>query len=112
MTSKQSSKRSPSKSPKKPAAQQKREPKTKALPPALPGSAKKRSGAKAASTSTEEREADGAGHGSPTAPTELSPDVLEFIHAIDAYKRQNRRPFPSWSEVFGIVKSLGYGKSA
>ncbi|HTF87555.1 MAG TPA: hypothetical protein VK843_04040 [Planctomycetota bacterium] len=45
-------------------------------------------------------------------PTELSSEVMEFITAIDEYKRQRRRPFPNWSEVFEVVKALGYHKSA
>lgn len=53
-----------------------------------------------------------AASAAPTAPTELSSEVMEFITAIDAYKRLRRRPFPNWSEVFEIVKSLGYHKSA
>jgi hypothetical protein len=48
----------------------------------------------------------------PTSPIELSAEALEFINAIDAYKRLRRRPFPNWSEVFEVVKSLGYHKSA
>lgn len=41
-------------------------------------------------------------------PNEMEPDVLEFIQAIDDYKRQAARPFPSWSEILEIVKRLGY----
>jgi hypothetical protein len=41
-------------------------------------------------------------------PDEMPPDVIEFITAIDDYKRLNRRPFPTWSEVLEIVKGLGY----
>lgn len=41
-------------------------------------------------------------------PDEMPPDVIEFITAIDDYKRSNRRPFPTWSEVLEIVKGLGY----
>lgn len=44
-------------------------------------------------------------------PDEMSPDVLEFITAIDEYKRANRRPFPSWSEVLEILKTLGYSRT-
>lgn len=43
-------------------------------------------------------------------PDEMKADVLEFITAIDDYKRINQRPFPTWSEVLDIVKTLGYGK--
>jgi hypothetical protein len=37
-------------------------------------------------------------------------EVFEFITAIDAYKRRQGRQFPSWSEVLGILKELGYKK--
>ncbi len=43
---------------------------------------------------------------------EISGELLEFIMAIDDYKRINERPFPSWSEVFEIVQYLGYRKVA
>ncbi len=43
---------------------------------------------------------------------EISGELLEFIMAIDEYKRINDRPFPSWSEVFEIVQYLGYRKVA
>jgi len=36
--------------------------------------------------------------------------VLEFTKAIDDYRRQNNRPFPTWSEVLIILHSLGYKK--
>jgi hypothetical protein len=39
---------------------------------------------------------------------ELSSEVMEFITAIDEYKRNRRRPFPNWSDIFEIVKALGY----
>lgn len=38
-------------------------------------------------------------------------ETLEFIKAIDDYKRVNKRKFPSWFEVFLVVKSLGYKRS-
>lgn len=41
-------------------------------------------------------------------PDEMTPDVLEFITAIDEYKRNYNRPFPSWSEILEIIKQLGY----
>lgn len=31
-----------------------------------------------------------------------------FMKAMDRYKRENRRPFPTWSEVLEVLKSLGY----
>ena len=41
-------------------------------------------------------------------PDEMPADVVEFITAMDDYKRRNGRPFPNWSEVLQVVKSLGY----
>lgn len=43
---------------------------------------------------------------------EISGELLEFIMAIDEYKRINERPFPTWSEIFEIVQYLGYRKVA
>ena len=43
---------------------------------------------------------------------EITGELLEFIMAIDEYKRINDRPFPSWSEVFEIIQYLGYRKVA
>lgn len=43
---------------------------------------------------------------------EITGELLEFIMAIDEYKRINERPFPSWSEVFEIIQYLGYRKVA
>lgn len=39
-------------------------------------------------------------------------ELLEFVMAIDDYKRMNNRPFPSWSEVFEVIQYLGYRKVA
>jgi hypothetical protein len=39
-------------------------------------------------------------------------ELLEFVMAIDDYKRVNNRPFPSWSEVFEVIQYLGYRKIA
>ncbi len=44
-------------------------------------------------------------------PDEMPPDVLEFITAMDDYKRTHRRPFPNWSEVLDVVKTLGYARA-
>jgi len=34
------------------------------------------------------------------------------MKAMDRYKRENRRPFPTWSEVLEVLRSLGYRKVA
>lgn len=49
---------------------------------------------------------------SPTRPDEMTGEVVEFIQAIDKYKRLQQRPFPSWSEVLEVLKSLGYSKAS
>jgi len=46
----------------------------------------------------------------PAKPAEMPHDVLEFIQAIDDYKRLHNRPFPNWSEVLEVLKTLGYEK--
>ncbi|MCU0865028.1 MAG: hypothetical protein MUC36_14660 [Planctomycetes bacterium] len=50
---------------------------------------------------------DGPERSSP-ALAEVDAEVLEFIAAIDRFKKANGRPFPSWSEVLLIVRQLGY----
>ena len=42
----------------------------------------------------------------------MSDELLEFVLAIDDYKRVNKRPFPSWSEVFEVIRYLGYRRVA
>jgi hypothetical protein len=40
----------------------------------------------------------------------LDADVLEFINAVNEFKSVNQKPFPTWSEIFEIFRSLGYQK--
>jgi hypothetical protein len=35
---------------------------------------------------------------------------LEFLDAIEEYKRRSARKFPTWSEVLEVVRDLGYRK--
>lgn len=42
---------------------------------------------------------------------EIDAEVMEFIEAIDRFKHDHARPFPSWSEVLHILRELGYQKS-
>jgi hypothetical protein len=35
---------------------------------------------------------------------------IEFMTAMDKYRRESGRPFPTWSEVLEVVISLGYQK--
>ena len=43
---------------------------------------------------------------------EMNDEQFEFIMAIDQYKKANKRPFPSFTEILEIVKALGYRKVA
>lgn len=42
--------------------------------------------------------------------SEITDDVKEFVMAMDRYKREAGRPFPTWSEALQVAKSLGYRK--
>ena len=46
----------------------------------------------------------------PAPNEELTADQIEFMKAMDQYKRDNRRPFPTWSEVLEVLRALGYRK--
>jgi len=42
----------------------------------------------------------------------MSDEQFEFLLAIDQYKRDNARPFPTWTEVLDVIHALGYRKVA
>jgi hypothetical protein len=41
---------------------------------------------------------------------DMDDDVLEFINAVNRFKQSSGRPFPTWSEVLGILRDLGWEK--
>ncbi len=43
--------------------------------------------------------------------TPVDDESMEFIQAIEAFKKAKRRPFPTWVEVLHVLKDLGYRKS-
>lgn len=45
-----------------------------------------------------------------TCERDYSDLEVEFMRAMDDYKRKSGRPFPTWSEVLEVVYSLGYRK--
>lgn len=47
-----------------------------------------------------------------TCERDYSEEEIVFMKAMDQYKRANRRPFPTWSEVLEVLYSLGYRKTA
>ncbi len=42
---------------------------------------------------------------------ELTGEQFLFVMAINAYKRVNSTPYPSWTEVLEVIRKLGYRKT-
>jgi hypothetical protein len=47
-----------------------------------------------------------------TCERDYQPDEVEFMKAMDDYKRRSGRQFPTWSEVLEVIRDLGYRKVA
>lgn len=47
-----------------------------------------------------------------TCERDYQPDEVEFMKAMDDYKRRSGRQFPTWSEVLEVLRDLGYRKVA
>ncbi len=47
-----------------------------------------------------------------TCERDYSDNEVEFMKAMDDYKRKSGRSFPTWSEVLEVMMSLGYRKVA
>jgi len=45
-----------------------------------------------------------------TCERDYTPDEIEFMGALDDYKRRSGRMFPTCSEVLEVLKKLGYEK--
>ncbi len=45
-----------------------------------------------------------------TCERDYSPDEVEFMGALDEYKRRSGRMFPTCSEVLEVIRGLGYEK--
>ena len=43
---------------------------------------------------------------------QMNDEQFVFLMAIDDYKKQNQRPFPTWTEVLEVIHALGYRKVA
>ena len=43
-----------------------------------------------------------------TCERDYSADEIEFMHALDEYKRANGRMFPTCSEILEVIRGLGY----
>lgn len=42
---------------------------------------------------------------------QMSNEQFLFVMAIDAFKRVNRKSFPTWTEVLSVIRRLGYRKT-
>jgi hypothetical protein len=47
-----------------------------------------------------------------TCERDYQPNEIEFMRAMDDYKRRSGRQFPTWSEVLEVLCDLGYRKVA
>ena len=45
-----------------------------------------------------------------TCDRDYGSDELEFMRALEQYKRSSGRLFPTCSELLGVLRSLGYEK--
>lgn len=45
-----------------------------------------------------------------TCERDYSPEEIEFMQALDDYKRANGRMFPTCSEILEVIKGMGYIK--
>jgi hypothetical protein len=43
---------------------------------------------------------------------EMNGEQFEFVMAIEAYKKVNRRLYPTWTEILEVLNQLGYRKVA
>src|SRR5579864_1248117 len=41
---------------------------------------------------------------------EMTAEQFEFVMAIEAYKKVNKRMYPTWTEVLEVFRQLGYRK--
>ncbi len=43
-----------------------------------------------------------------TCERDYTADEIEFMHALDAYKRASGRMFPTCSEILEVIRDMGY----
>jgi hypothetical protein len=42
--------------------------------------------------------------------TPVDDETMDFIQAIERFKSDHRRSYPTWTEVLRVLKDLGYEK--
>ncbi len=43
---------------------------------------------------------------------EMTDEQFEFLMTVEQYKKENRKPFPTWTEILEVMKAIGYRKTA
>ncbi len=43
---------------------------------------------------------------------EMTDEQLQFVLAVEAYKKVNKKLFPTWTEVLEVIQQLGYRRVA
>ncbi|MCC6579135.1 MAG: hypothetical protein IT440_01750 [Phycisphaeraceae bacterium] len=43
---------------------------------------------------------------------QMTREQFLFVMAVDAYKRVNQKPYPTWTEVLEVIRKLGYRKTS
>src|SRR5207244_9186075 len=71
----------------------------------IPVAVERRSGAERRNQGERRRQVDPT-----TCEKDYNDEEIVFMKAMDQYKRSNRRPFPTWSEVLEVLRALGYRK--
>lgn len=41
----------------------------------------------------------------------MTQEQFLFLMAIDAFKKSNNRPYPTWTDVLEVIRLLGYRKT-
>ncbi len=47
-----------------------------------------------------------------TCERDYTADEIEFMQALDAYKRANGRMFPTCSEILEVIRDMGYVRTS
>ena len=43
---------------------------------------------------------------------QMTDEQFEFLMMVEQYKKENRKPFPTWTEILEVLKAMGYRKVA
>ncbi|MBW8035296.1 MAG: hypothetical protein FVQ79_06625 [Planctomycetes bacterium] len=43
---------------------------------------------------------------------QMTDEQFEFLMTVEQYKKENRKPFPTWTEILEVLKAMGYRRVA